>query len=150
MTEQEIKQAVEDYFKEMLAKDADYFDNVTDSWINDAEEWCLEYIEDNNGIKVFDANYEITKEAKELCAIFGKIAHKRFDELYDRKYGKRDALYELNFIIRDIKGTKKRFENIKHNLKEFPKLNDAITSMLTNLEGCLEALEKIEIEKKNY
>lgn len=149
MTEQEIKQAVEEYFNEMLVEDADYFDNVTDSWINDAEEWCLEYIEDNNGIKVFDANYEITKEAEELCAIFGKIARKRFDELYDRKYGKRDALYELNFIVRDIKGTKKRFESIKHNLKEFPKLNDAITSMLTNLEGCLEALEKIEIEKKN-
>lgn len=41
MTEQEIIQSVEDYFNEMLAKDADYLDHVTDSWIYDAEQWFL-------------------------------------------------------------------------------------------------------------
>ena len=41
MTEQEIIQVVDDYFKEMLSKDADYFDNATKSWIYDAENWFL-------------------------------------------------------------------------------------------------------------
>lgn len=138
MTKEEIKQAVEEYFNEMFAQDADYLDHITDSWIYDAEEWFLNLLR-QEGIKIF-TNVEYTKETEKLVWDFRGMALKRKKELYDEKYGKRDALYELYIIIRDIKGTKKRFESIKHNLKEFPKLNDSIVCMLNDLEDVLKVL----------
>ena len=140
MTEQEIIQAVEDYFNEMLSKDADYLDNVTDSWIYDAEDWFLNRLE-KDGIKIFtnDAECEYTKEAEELNGIFWEIARKRFDELYDERYGERDALFELNRILCDIKQINKTFERIK--LKKFDAYNNAASGQFEELVKNLQLLE---------
>lgn len=140
MKEQEIIQAVEDYFNEMLSKDADYLDNVTDSWIYDAEDWFLNRLE-KDGIKIFanDAECEYTKEAEELYGIFWEIARKRFAELYDERYGERDALLELNRILCDIKQINKTFERVK--LKKFDAYNNAVSGQFEELVKNLQLLE---------
>ena len=146
MTEHEIKQAVEDYFNEMLAKDADYLDNVTDSWIYDAEDWFLKRLEDK-GIKIFDSDYEFTKGTEELVDIFEEIARKRFDELCDEKYAKRDALFELDRIMCDIKQINKTFIRIKHHFNKFNAYTDAVTYQFEELEKGIKLLDDIENDK---
>lgn len=141
MTEQEIIQAVEDYFNEMLSKDADYLDNVTDSWIYDAEDWFLNLLSQKD-IKRFvlkkkECDYQ--EELVDLVHIFREIALKRFDELYDEKYGERDALFELNRILCDIKQINKTFERIK--LKKFDAYNNAVSGQFEELVKNLQLLE---------
>lgn len=102
MKEQEIIQAVEDYFNEMLAKDADYLDHITDSWIYDAEDWFLNLL-NKKGIKRFilkekECDYQ-EEVVIDLAHIFWKIALERKNELYDEKYGARDAKILLNGLI---------------------------------------------------
>lgn len=142
MTEQKIKQAVEDYFKEMFAKDADYLDSITDSWIYDAEEWFLNLLR-QEGIKIF-TNDEYTKETEKLVWDFRGIALKRKNELYNEKYGERDAKIILNGLIWQAKELQNAFESLKHNLKTFPTFNNVVTTDLDNLLEHLQILSDIE------
>lgn len=142
MTEQEIKQAVEDYFNEMFAKDADYLDIITDSWIYDAEEWFLKLLR-QEGIKIF-TNDEYTKETEKLVWDFRGIALKRKNELYDEKYGERDALFELDRMVCDVALLNKTFKSIKHHLKKFNVYTDTVSEQFEELAKNLQLLYDIE------
>lgn len=150
MKEQEIKQAVEEYFNEMHSKYTDYLELITDSWIYDAEEWFLNRIK-KDGIKIFtnDTDYEYTKETEKLVLDFRGIALKRQEELYDEKYGERDALFESNRIVCDIKQINKTFEHIKHHLKKFNTYTNAVTEQFEKLAKNLQILYDIENEELN-
>jgi hypothetical protein len=130
MTEQEIKKSVEEYFNEMLSKDTDYLDHVTDSWIYDAENWFMK------------------KHFSEIDAIcinqFSTIAIERKNEIYDEKYGTRDAKILLNGLIYQTKELQNAFESIKHNLKVFPTFNNVVTKDIDNLIEHLQILSDIE------
>jgi hypothetical protein len=130
MKEKEIIQAVEDYFIEMLSKDADYFYHITDSWIYDAENWFMK------------------KYFSEIDAIglhqFSTIAIERKNEIYDEKYGTRDAKILLNGLMWNAKELQNAFESIKHNLKVFPTFNNVVTKDIDNLIEHLQILSDIE------
>lgn len=148
MTKEEIKQAVEEYFNEMFAEDADYLDHITDSWIYDAECWFLNRIE-KEGIKVFtnDTDYVYTKETEELDAIFWTIVVVRKNELYDEKYGERDAKLILRGLVYQAKELQDTFESLKHNLKVFPTFNNVVSTDINNLLEHLHILSDIENDK---
>ena len=133
MKEKEIIQAVEEYFNEMLSKDADYFDHITDSWIYDAENWFMK------------------KYFSEIDAIslnqFSIIAIERKNEIYDEKYGIRDSKILLNSLIYQTKQLQNAFESIKHNLKVFPTFNNVVTTVIDNLIEHLQILSDIENDR---
>ena len=148
MTNDEVKQAVEEYFNEMLAKDADYLDHITDSWIYDAEDWFFDRVE-KEGIKIFTNNtdYKYTKKIKELAGIFWGIALKRKEELYDEKYGERDAKLHLHYIIGEVFNLKGEFEKYKHHFKTFPTYDNVVSTDFENLLEHLKLLNDIESGK---
>ena len=131
MTTEEIKQAVEEYFNEMLAKDADYLDHVTDSWIYDAENW---FVKKYSEIDTIDPTVNQ----------FWTMAIVRKNELYDEKYGTRDAKLLLSGLIYQAKELQDAFESLKDNLKVFPTFNNVVTTDLDNLLEHLQTLSDIE------
>lgn len=148
MTKQEIKQAVEDYFNKMIVNDADYLDHITDSWIYDAEDWFLNLLR-QVGIKIFtnDTEYEYTKETEELVGIFWKIALKRKEELYEERYGERDAKHGLHTIKNDVKTLLGNYNSLKHYFKKFNAYTEAVTYQFEELEKCLQLLDDIENDR---
>ena len=136
MNTEEIKQAVEEYFKEMLAKDADYLDHITGCWIYDAEDWFRH----KYNLPDWDESEDTPEEVKE----FWKIALVRRSELYDEKYSERDTKFILNSIICQAKELRAVFENLKHNLKVFPTFNNVVSTDINNLLEHLQTLSDIE------
>lgn len=136
MTEQEIKQAVEDYFNEMLVNDADYLDHITDSWIDDAEEWFVTYWYERRGDVTF-----------EECCEFRQHARKRYDELYNERYGERDAKHSLHTIKNDVKTLLGNYNSLKHHFKKFNAYTEAVTCQFEELEKCLQLLDDIENDR---
>lgn len=143
MTEQEIKQSVEEYFNEMLSKDTDYLDHVTDSWIYDAEEWILEILK-SKGTNISNENAEYTHEVKSYVYKFMDFARKRFDELYDERYGERDALFELDRMVCDVALLNKTFKRVKHHFKKFNVYTDTVSEQFEELAKNLRLLYDIE------
>lgn len=140
MKEKEIIQAVEDYFNEMLAKDEDYFDNITDSWICDAQKWFIK--------KYYSEIYDIDPPLRSSTLNqFLEIAIARKNEHYDEKYGARDAKLLLSGLIYQTKELQNAFESIKHNLKVFPTFNNVVTTDIDNLIEHLQILSDIENDK---
>lgn len=133
MTEQEIIQSVEDYFNEMLSKDADYLDHITDSWIYDAENW---FVKKYPKIDPITTSITVNK--------FWTIVVARKNELYDEKYGARDAKLLLSGLIYQTKELQNTFESIKHNLKIFPTFSNVVTTDIDNLIEHLQILSDIE------
>ena len=131
MTKEEIKQSVEEYFKEMFAKDADYLDHITDSWIFDAEDW-------------FKLKFSITDWNAEEIHWFCKFANDRFAELYDEKYGERDAKLHLYYLIGEIFNLKGEFEKYKHHFNTFPTYANVVSTYFENLLEHLKLLNDIE------
>lgn len=136
MTDEEIKQAVEEYFNEMLAKDADYFYHVTYSWIYDAEDWFRH--------KYSLPDWDESEDTPEEVEMFWKIAQKKKKELYDEKYSKQFALFEIGIITCDIEQINKTFKRIKHHFKKFNTYTEVVAYQFEELEKCLQLLDDIE------
>ena len=130
MTTEEIKQAVEEFFKIQLEKDPEYLNNITYSWLYDAESWFITHID--------------KAPSQEESYSFNKLVQEKFNELYDKQYGTRDALFELDRVVCDIEQISKTFERIKHHFKKFPKFNDAISSTFGTLQEYLQTLSDME------
>ena len=130
MTTEDIKQAVEEFFKIQLEKDTEYVDHVTDSWLYDAESWFITRTD--------------KAPSQEEFYSFEELVQKRFDELYDKQYGTRDALFELDIVMYEVEQISKRFERIKHHFKKVPKLNDVIGSTFELLQDYLQTLSNME------
>ena len=134
MTNEEIKQAVEEYFKEMLGNNNEFLDNVTGTWPFDAEDW-------------FKAKFNITDWNAEETHWFIKFANDRFAELYKEKYGERDAKLELEQILFEVRVLNEKFREISSKLKKFPTFNNAISNHFGNLTNYLELLVDVENDK---
>ena len=130
MATEDIKQAVEEFFKIQLEKDPEYVDNVTDSWLYDAESWFITRTD--------------KAPSQEEFYSFDKLVREKFDELYDKQYGARDALFELDRVACDVEQISKTFERIKHHFKKVPKFNDAISSTFETLQEYLQTLSNME------
>ena len=130
MTTEDIKQAVEEFFKIQLEKDTDYVDHVTDSWLYDAESWFITRTD--------------KAPSQEEFYSFDELVQKRFDELYDKQYGTRDALFELDIVMYEVEQISKRFERIKHHFNKIPKFNDSISSTFESLQDYLQTLSDME------
>lgn len=141
MTNEEIKQAVEEYFNEMLSKDEDYLDHITDSWVYDAENWLLDVLE-----KQYQYN-EYTPEVEEIVRKFWYFVQKEKDQRYDEKYGERDALFELDRIVCDVEQINKTFERIKHHFKKFNTYTEAVAYQFEELKKYLHLLDDIENDR---
>ena len=130
MTTEDIKQAVEEFFKIQLEKDTEYVDHVTDSWLYDAESWFITRTD--------------KAPSQEEFYSFEELVQKRFDELYDKQYGTRDALFELDVVMYEVEQISKRFERIKHHFNKVPKFNDSISSTFESLQDYLQTLSDME------
>lgn len=130
MTIEEIKQAVEEFFKIQLEKDPEYVDNVTDSWLYDAESWFITRTD--------------KAPSQEEFYSFDKLVQEKFDELYDEQYGARDALFELDRIACDVEQINKTFERIKHHFKKFNTYTEAVAHQFGELKKYLQLLDDIE------
>jgi hypothetical protein len=139
MTNKEIKQAVEDYFNEMFAKNADYLDCITDSWIYDAEDWFRH--------KYNLPDWDESEDTPEEVEMFWKIALERKNELYDERYGERDAKYSLHCIKYDVKTLLEKYNSVKHHFKKFNAYTEAVASQFEELEKQLQLLDDIENDK---
>ena len=133
MTTEDIKQVVEEFFKIQLEKDTEYVDHVTDSWLYDAESWFITRTD--------------RAPSQEEFYSFDKLIQKKFEELYDKQYGTRDALFELDRVMCDVEQISKTFERIKHHFKKVPKFNDAISSTFESLQDYLQMLSDMEKDK---
>lgn len=130
MTTKDIKQAVDEFFKIQLEKDTEYVDHVTDSWLYDAESWFITRTD--------------KAPSQEEFYSFEELVQKRFDELYDKQYGTRDALFELDIVMYEVEQISKRFERIKHHFNKVPKFNDSISSTFESLQDYLQTLSDME------
>lgn len=139
MTEQEIKQAVEEYFNEMFAKDTDYLDHITDSWIYDAEDWFRH----KYNLPVWDESEDTPEEVE----IFWKIAIKHKKELYIERYGERDAKYCLRHIKNNVETLLEKYNSVKHHFKKFNAYTDAVTVQFEELVKNLQLLDDIENDR---
>lgn len=137
MKNDEIKQAVEEYFNQMLAKDADYLDHVTDSWIFDAEDW-------------FKLRFSIVDWNAEEIHWFCKFANDRFTELYGEKYGERDAKHCLHRISNDVKTLLEKYNSVKHHFKKFNAYTEVVAHQFGELEKYLQLLDDIESGKVEF
>lgn len=129
MTKEEIKKYVDEFFKEMLSIDENYLDNVSESWIDEAEDWLLKHAD------------SVTLE--EGCE-FRQGVRKKFDELYDEKFGSRDALLRLDSNIKRLRLLKNDFERDKHYFKKFPTYNNVVSTHFSELLEYIELMSKIE------
>lgn len=130
MTTEDIKQAVDEFFKIQLEKDTEYVDHVMDSWLYDAESWFITRTD--------------KAPSQEEFYSFEELVQKRFDELYDKQYGTRDALFELDIVMYEVEQISKRFERIKHHFNKVPKFNDSISSTFESLQDYLQTLSDME------
>lgn len=147
MTDEEIKQAVEEYFNEMLSKDEDYLDHITDSWIYDAEGWFLNVLEKQYGVEIFvnsDERDEYTPEVEEIVRKFWGFVQKEKDRRYEELYGERDAKYSLHCIKNDVKTLLEKYNSVKHHFKTFNAYTEAVAHQFEELEKCLQMLDNIE------
>lgn len=118
MVQNEIKHAVEEYFKEMLALDKDYVDNVTDSWIDDAECWFLAH------------NKDVTlEEGRE----FRQAVWKKFDEIYDEQFGTRDAILRQRANLQKLKMLRNDFKRDMKFFKKFSFYNEVVAGYFERL-----------------
>ena len=129
MTNEEIKYAVEEYFKEILRLDKDYVDHVSESYIDDAEMWFLAH------------NNDVTPE--EGCE-FRQAVRKKFDEIYDEQFGTRDAILRLHISIQKLKLLRSDFERDKKFFKKFPTYDNVVSTDFENLLEHIKLLSDIE------
>ena len=72
MSPQKIKNFAISYIDEQLMKNPDWFNCITDSWIYDAENWFLDILEKQYGMKIFEEDNgeydEYTPRGRETCS----------------------------------------------------------------------------------
>ena len=107
MSPQKIKNFAVSYIAEQLEKNPDWFGCITDSWIYDAENWFLDVLEKQYGMKIFEEDNgeyeEYTPEVNNIVEKFWGFVQKENDRRYEELYGERDAFLALPGMIRYIK-----------------------------------------------
>lgn len=151
MSPQRIKNYAIGYISSQLEQNPNWLDCITDSWIFDAENWFLDVLEKQYGMKIFEEdNGEYDEYTPEVDAIVRKFWHfvqKEKDKKYDEKYGERDAKYCLHRIGNDIKTLLEKYNSVKHHFKKFNAYTEAVTYQFEELEKCIQLLDDIENDR---
>ena len=117
MSPQKIKNFAINYITEQLEKNPDWFNCITDSWIYDAENWFLDVLEKQYGMKIFEEDNgeydEYTPEVNNIVEKFWGFVQKEKDRRYEELYGERDAFLALPGMIRYIKEVQQGFDSVK-------------------------------------
>ena len=129
MESKEIKNYAVSYISNKMEQNPNWLDQITDSWIDDAEDW---FVYNNKNITIEDS------------CVFRQHVRKRFNVLYDKKYGERDAKYCLQSIGNDVVALLEKYNSIKHHFKKFNAYTEAVTYQFEELKKHLQLLDNIE------
>lgn len=154
MTIDEVKQKAHEYIDSNLAKDENWLDDLTDSWIYDAESWFLDQLAKEMTIYEDEVELEYTKEAEELVHEFWGEVRKYHDEEYVELYGVRDATFILHGLLYDLREKYgNTIEKVDGYLQGSGVSNfyiDRVKKALSNLTLETNMLLKEVKEKNNY
>lgn len=136
LTEKQIKKIADDYLAKKIEEDPEFCDNVTDSWIYDAEDWFW------HTYKLPD--WDEPEDKPEEMIIFRSYMLKHFNEVYKQRYGARDAKEYLPTFIFELQVLSERFRtDIKPYLKQVGQMDD-IELKLNELVKSLKDLKEKE------
>lgn len=153
MTPQKIKNYAVSYIAEQLEKNPDWFKCITDSWIYDAENWFLDVLEKQYGMKIFEEDGgeydEYTPEVERLVRRFWFFIRKEKEKRYEELYGERDAFLALPGMIRYIKEVQQSFDSVKeHYIQDSPTREGHCNHVLELLQQAICEMEDLRIKSK--
>ena len=153
MSPQKIKNFAINYITEQLEKNPDWFNCITDSWIYDAENWFLDVLEKQYGMKIFEEDNceydEYTPEVERLVHRFRFFIHKEKNKRYEELYGERDAFLALPEMIRYIKKVQEGFDTAKeYYIQDSPTREGHCNHVLELLQQAIYEMEDLRIKSK--
>ena len=153
MSPQKIKNYAVSYIAEQLEKNPDWFNCITDSWIYDAENWFLDVLEKQYGMKIFEEDngeyVEYTPEVNNIVEKFWGFVQKEKDKKYDELYGERDAFLALPGMIRYIKEIQQSFYSVQeHYIQDSPTRKEHCNRVLELLQQAIYEMEDLRIKSK--
>ena len=134
-------------------KNPDWLRCITDSWIYDAENWFLDVLEKQYGMKIFeednDEYEEYTPEVNSIIEKFWGFVQKEKDKKYDELYGERDAFLALPGMIRYIKEIQQSFYSVQeHYIQDSPTRKEHCNRVLELLQQAIYEMEDLRIKSK--
>ena len=153
MSPQKIKNFAINYITEQLEKNPDWFNCITDSWIYDAENWFLDILEKQYGMKIFEEDNgeydEYTPEVERLVQRFWFFILKEKDKKYEELYGERDAFLALPGMIRYINDIRESFCSVKeHYIQDSPTREEHCNHVNELLQQAIYEMEDLRIKSK--
>ena len=153
MSPQKIKNFAISYIAEQLEKNPDWFNCITDSWIYDAENWFLDVLEKQYGMKIFEEDNgeyeEYTPEVNNIVEKFWGFVQKEKDRRYEELYGERDAFLALPGMIRYIKEIQQSFYSVQeHYIQDSPTRKEHCNRVLELLQQAIYEMEDLRIKSK--
>lgn len=153
MSPQNIKNFAISYITEQLEKNPNWFNCITDSCIYDAENWLLDVLEKQYGMKIFEEDNgeydEYTPEVNNIVEKFWGFVQKEKDRRYEELYGERDAFLALPGMIRYIKEVQQGFDSVKeHYIQDSPTREGHCNHVLELLQQAIYEMEDLRIKSK--
>ena len=153
MSPQKIKNFAISYIAEQLEKNPDWFNCITDSWIYDAENWFLDVLEKQYGMKIFEEDNgeyeEYTPEVNNIVEKFWGFVQKEKDKKYDELYGERDAFLALPGMICYIKEIQQSFYSVQeHYIQDSPIRKEHCNRVFELLQQAIYEMEDLRIKSK--
>lgn len=153
MSPQKIKNFAISYIAEQLEKNPNWFNCITDSWIYDAENWFLDVLEKQYGMKIFEEDNgeydEYTPEVNNIVEKFWGFVQKEKNRRYEELYGERDAFLALPGMIRYIKEVQQGFDSVKeHYIQDSPTRKGQCNHVLELLQQAIYEMEDLRIKSK--
>lgn len=148
-----IEKAAKDYITNQLDQNPDWLRCITDSWIYDAENWFLDMLEKQYGMKIFEEDNgeydEYTPEVNSIVEKFWGFVQKEKDKKYEELYGERDAFCALPGMIRYIKEVQQSFDSVKeHYVQDSPTREGHCNHVLELLQQAIYEMEDLRIKSK--
>lgn len=146
MSPRKIKNLAISYIAEQLEKNPNWFFQITDSWIYDAENWFLEILE-KRGMKIFtnDTDFEYTEEVEIVVRRFWGFVQKEKERRYNELYGERDAYLALSGMIKHIKKVKDSFESSKdYYIQDSHIRKGKCTNIIDELNHAMELMKELK------
>lgn len=152
MSPRKIKNLAISYIAKQLENNPEWFRCITDSWIYDAENWFLDILITQYGMKIFVDNNErdeYTPEVEEMVRKFWGFVQKEKDRRYEELYGERNAFIALPGMIRYIKKVQEGFDAAKeYYIQDSPTRKGHCNHVLELLQQAIYEMEDLRIKSK--
>ena len=151
MSPRRIKNFAISYIAQQLENNPEWLRCITDSWIYDAENWFLDVLEKQYGMKIFtnDTDYEYTEEVETIVHKFRGFAQKEKDRRYEEFYGERDAFRALPGMIRHIKEVREAFALADtYYVQDRPTRRAHVNHIVDLLTYAINEMEDLRIKSK--